>query len=156
MTLAAATAKCEASGVSQTEARDACAFDLAATGNDAFVRSAENASQEVTARQQSIGSVLALDAEATGSLDGREARAVYTITLTPGTYVLDSNGSERTSWTLASPDGAMLLTAEQSRLMGGAPARVTVAKAGQYRITVSVRFEMLDGTFKFRVRSSGR
>jgi hypothetical protein len=154
--LAAAKAKCEAMGVTQTEARDACAFDLAATGDEAFLRSAENANQEVAARQQSIASVLALNAEATGSLDGRESRAIYTIKLTPGSYVLDSSGSERTSWTLAAPDGVMLLTAEESRLMGGPPARVTIAKAGQYRITVSVRFEMLDGTFRFTLRPSGR
>jgi len=149
--MAAARAKCEATGVTQAEARDACAFDLAATGNEAFVRSAENASQEVAARLQTIGSVLALNAEATGSLDGREARAVYTIRLTPGRYLLDSTGSERTSWTLASPEGAMLLTAEQGRLMGEEPTRVTIKTAGVYRIVVSVRFEMLDGRFRFKV-----
>ncbi len=149
--VAAARAKCEATGVTQAEARDACAFDLAATGNEAFVRSAENASQQVAARLKAIGSVLALNVEALGSLDGREARAVYTIRLTPGRYVLDSTGSERTSWTMASPDGAMLLTAEQGRLMGEAPTRVTITTAGVYRIVVSVRFEMLDGSFRFKV-----
>jgi len=149
--VAAARARCDANGVTQAEARDACAFDLAATGDQAFVRSAEHASREMVARLQTIGSLLALNAEARGSLDGREARAVYTIRLTPGRYLLDSTGSERTSWTLASPDGAMLLTAEQGRLMGDAPTRVTITTAGVYRITVSVRFEMLDGSFRFKV-----
>ena len=132
--------------------REACAIDLAASGNDAYVRSAARASREAVARLQAVGRPLQLEAEASGSIDGRETRVVYTITLAPGTYLFDGSGSELTSWTVAAPDGAMMLDAEQSRWMEkAAPARVTVATAGEYRITVSVRAEMLDGSFRFTV-----
>ncbi len=153
--LAEARAKCEAGGVTNPEARDACAFDLAATGNDAFLRSAAQAGREAAARERAVGVPLALNAEVGASLTGREARSVYTIKLTPGTYLFDSTGSERTSWTLEAPNGTALFSAEQSRVMSNTPARVTITEAGAYRVTVSVRWEMLDGSYRIRVRSAG-
>lgn len=149
--VAAARAKCEAAGVTNPEARDACAFDLAATGNDAFVRSAVKAGREEIGRERAVGVPLALNTEASGALNGREARSVYTIRLAPGTYLFHSTGSERTSWTLEAPNGTALFTADQSRLMGETPARVTISAAAEYRITVSVRWEMLDGSYRIRV-----
>jgi hypothetical protein len=101
-----------------------------------------------------------LDTEASGTLDvrgaqaGRDARALYTARLDAGTYIFDATGSERTSWTLAAPDGAMLFDARQSRMMGEEPVRLTLTRAGVYTIAVTVRFEMLDGTFRFRIRKS--
>ena len=150
--MAAARAICDAAGVTDAEIREACAFDLAATGNEAFVRSAARTNREAITRRQAVGTPLAVNAEATGKIDGREARVIYTITLAPGTYLFDGSDSEQTSWTVAAPDGTLLLNAEQSRWMEkAAPARVTIATAGTYRITVSVRAEMLDGSYLFRV-----
>jgi hypothetical protein len=150
--MAEARAQCEAGGVTHPEARDACAFDLAVTGNDAFVRSAAKASLAIVERERAVGVPLGLDTVVSGSLNGREARSVYTIKLTPGTYLFESTGSERTSWTIEAPNGTLLVNAEQGRVMGDKPVRVTIPSAGEYRITVSVRWEMLDGSYRIRVR----
>lgn len=149
--MAAAQVKCESAGVTNPEAREACAFDLAATGNEAFVRSAVRAGREELARERAVGIPLAIGTAVTGALNGREARTVYTITLTPGTYLLDSTGSERTSWTMEAPDGTTLVSAEQGRLMGKAPTPVTVTVGGGHRITVVVQWEMLDGSYRIRM-----
>jgi len=150
--IGAARLKCGASGITDAQTREACAFDLAATGNDAFLRSATTAGREANARRHAVGTPLALNSEAAGTIDGREARVVYTIALEPGQYLFDGTDSQQTSWTVAAPDGTMLLNAEQSRWMEkAAPARLTIAAAGTYRITISVRAAMLDGSFLFRV-----
>jgi hypothetical protein len=150
--IAAARARCTQRGVSDLTVREACAFDVAATGNDAFALSAERANKAAVLRLEAVGRLIAIDTDVSGMLDGREARALFAVRLDPGTYTFDSTGSERTSWTLASPGGKLLVDAPQGRVMGEDPLQFVIATPGVHKITVSVRFEMLDGTYRFRLR----
>lgn len=150
--LAAARERCAASGISDAVIRDDCAFDVVATGDDAFTASAARAGREAERIARTVGRSIALNSDATGALNGREAEDVFSIRLAPGTYVFDAAGSTRTSWWITGPDGASVLDAQQSLRMGASPVRVTVASEGAYRIAVRVSFEMLDGAYRFRVR----
>jgi hypothetical protein len=155
--LTAAQARCAERGIRDEAIRAACAFDLAATGNDAFAVSAAEANKAAEQVRQSTGRPIALDVEVSGTLDkrgaqvGRDERVLYTLRLDAGAYIFDATGSERTSWTLTGPEGASLFDARRSRAMGEEPVRLTLTRSGVYKIAVSVRYEMLDGAYRFRV-----
>lgn len=147
----AARARCAANGITEAAVQEDCAFDIVATGQDTFAVSAARAGKEADRLARASGREITTNATVTGALDGRDARSVFSVALAAGNYVFDGRGSERTTWMLSAPDGTRLFDAEQSRFMAENPVSVTIATAGIYTVVVGVRFEMLDGTFRFRV-----
>lgn len=149
----AATAKCQTLQLRDAATRRACEFDLAVTGDEAFLASASRADDASVGPLATPEGVLSADRDVFGTLTSADERRRFSMTLDRGVYVLDARGSRDATWSVTGPRGAELLDANQSAYMGQAPVRVVITEPGRYAIAVSVRSTLTEARFTFRVRS---
>jgi hypothetical protein len=168
--LSAAADRCASRGVTDEIARANCAYDLAVTGDDAFIASGvETPTSSPTAyavplvpsdapprpapAPPAAGGAVAADRDVSGSLNSADQRIEYSVELRRGAYVFDARGSTGTSWTLMTPDRKSPFNTNQSAYMGQYPVRLVLTRDGPHVITVGVQPGKASGRYQFQVRS---
>jgi hypothetical protein len=167
--MTAASDKCAARGIVDAIARANCAFDVAVTGDEAFIPAAVPDGPGVRTGyavpldapppaappipEPTAAGATTADRDVSGRLARADERVEYVVELNRGPHVFDARGSNGTSWTLMTPDRKSLFNTNQSTYMGQYPVRLELARAGPHVITVAVQPGKPSGEYRFRVRS---